>query len=397
MAVGPQIGAAFVGGQGQIVVEADRHAGRASLFLRSLQLQIDLPLQPLVEQDATPVGVGKFADRQGVGRTIGLRPVRPDPDFAVLRVQHLIQGTINRKAFQQFPLLAAPKIKTARPAGASPPLLPQKTPEQQAENAELHASDLFVTHLVAGAQSRQLRLEPLALGDALSGRAESKILDGLDIEVNGVAGECRQRKIGAGVVGLAVVQGVQRVQADERHAERGSRPACEAAQVGEIADPPVARGTNPEQADGQAGQLAVVVQSLRKPGPIRSHDQPAMRGPRQPGHALHDCLDFVVAQLGDARQRQTQGQIALLGDETGFDRSQAGKRVSARVQAAVFQTQGDRDTSAGHQSVGHVEPDGGHALGHRDNQDRRQSTGPAAGGKRLRGQPQTMGARGIEP
>ena len=214
-------------------------------------------------------------------------------------MEHLIQGTIDREAFEQLALLVAPVIKTPRSPGALPPLLPQEAPEQQAQNAELHAGDLFVTHLVAGAQSRQFRLEALALGDALSGRAESEVLDGLDVEVDGVAGKRRERKVRAGIVGLAVVQGVQRVQADERHAERGNRPAREAAQVGEIADSPVALGPNPEQADGQAGQLAVVIQSLRKPGSIGRHDQPAMGGSRKARNSFHHRLDFVVAQLGD--------------------------------------------------------------------------------------------------
>src|ERR1039458_6742508 len=133
MAIGPQIGAALVGSQGQIVVQTDRHAGLAGLLLRSLELQIDLPLQPLMEQDATPVAFGEFTDRRGIGRTILLWPVGPDPKLAILRVEHLIEGAIGREAFEQLALLVAPVIKTPRSPGALPPLLPQEAPEQQAQ------------------------------------------------------------------------------------------------------------------------------------------------------------------------------------------------------------------------------------------------------------------------
>src|ERR1035441_1546961 len=60
-AVGPQIGAEAVGGERQVVVEADRHLVIARSLLRALQLQSDLPLQVLVKHHRAPVFLAERA------------------------------------------------------------------------------------------------------------------------------------------------------------------------------------------------------------------------------------------------------------------------------------------------------------------------------------------------
>src|SRR5579862_2970830 len=54
-AMRPEVGAKAIGGEREIVVQAERQAGAHRGFLRGGKLQIDLPLQILPEQNAAPM------------------------------------------------------------------------------------------------------------------------------------------------------------------------------------------------------------------------------------------------------------------------------------------------------------------------------------------------------
>ena len=84
--------------------------------------------------------------------------------------------------------------------------------------------------LSEGAKLRSLRLESATLGlvgmvDVVEGGADGVVsIDGFDIEIDEIAVEDAVGKIRAGVVGGAVVNGVQRVERDEVGVQSGDGP-----------------------------------------------------------------------------------------------------------------------------------------------------------------------------
>jgi hypothetical protein len=76
--------------------------------------------------------------------------------------------------------------------------------------------------------------------DALSPVACLEFGDGFNVEIEQVAGEDTQREIGAGVVGGAVVDGVDRVEGDKVELRFGGELLCELNEIGEVAGAPIA-------------------------------------------------------------------------------------------------------------------------------------------------------------
>ena len=99
--MGPEVAAEAVGGQGEIVVEADGQAPIARVLLGAGELQIDLPLQVLVEEDTAPVFL---AEGRGFGAArvlVGRGPLGPEPDVGVEAVQVLIERAVGGEVFEE--------------------------------------------------------------------------------------------------------------------------------------------------------------------------------------------------------------------------------------------------------------------------------------------------------
>src|SRR5579884_831345 len=91
IAVGPEVRAAAIGSNGQIVIDADGHPDLARVPLRFGQLFLDDELDVLIEIDSWPVLAREGAASFGSGGMIFLRPLLPGPASAILPVQLLIE------------------------------------------------------------------------------------------------------------------------------------------------------------------------------------------------------------------------------------------------------------------------------------------------------------------
>src|ERR1700693_5961552 len=102
----PQVGAEAVGGESQIVVEADGESGCLGVLLNRTELAMKLPLNPHVKGD----GFGVFLlEGASLGRNrilIAGRPIAPEPQVGILRVQMGIEGAEGGKAEEQVAFVA---------------------------------------------------------------------------------------------------------------------------------------------------------------------------------------------------------------------------------------------------------------------------------------------------
>src|SRR5262249_10069528 len=94
----PEIGAVAVNGKRGIVIEADGETAAPSLLLHAAELEIDLPLDVLIEQNATPMSFPEGGRLGGIGVAVGHGPLGPHPEVVVLLVQVLIECAVERES-----------------------------------------------------------------------------------------------------------------------------------------------------------------------------------------------------------------------------------------------------------------------------------------------------------
>ena len=212
----PGVGAARVDPHRQVVHH--RHAGRR----RRLQLEVDQPLQPLVEPD--PVGMGPAVGRHlgPVGVAELLRPRLPVA--AVL----LDQGAEGGVGVEGVALRLPPAVEVGV-AGEGVPHL--------AEGVELeppHRVPVDQPLPVEGPAGGGQLVEAVAEGGAGTGHV-------LHPQVERVAEPAAAREVGAGRLGEPGGGGVERVDQDQARAQLGGRPRGQLTEVGQVAHPPAGR------------------------------------------------------------------------------------------------------------------------------------------------------------
>jgi len=244
--------------------------------LGGLELQIDLPLQVLIKEHRPPAPAAELGDRRGIGMLVKLGPLAPDPDRRVAAVEILIQRAEGGKAFEQIAFADGIFQKPERARRASA-IFGQKGGEGELEGAELESGHAFVFDELGAAQDLDLRARG-RVGVELAGAARAlEILDRLHVQVEEITVEDAARKIGAGVERAAVVNGVQRVERNERSSGLPGRPVDERAQIGEIAAAPVAGRAYAIELNRDAGQAALAGRA--GPGASGGKDQPRRRAP----------------------------------------------------------------------------------------------------------------------
>ena len=236
----------------------DRRRSRARL-LGAPQLQVDLPLQILVEHHAAASSAVRKARTAGErGVAVGFGPLRPHPEFRILR------GAGARRARSRWRTSPADRPRRARYSSNSrrarrglPPLA-QELREQQLQQAQLERRHALVLHERRARAAP--RFPPRVAGEPQHSRGPPRareILHPFHVQVQEVLVEDAVRQVGAGVERPPVVDGVQRIQAHEarrpdprppsppRPADRENRrsPSCapSARRTGSRRCPPCAR------------------------------------------------------------------------------------------------------------------------------------------------------------
>ncbi len=334
--VGPEVAAAAVGGEGKVMIQADGHTGVGGVLLGGVDLGIDEPVDILPELDALPVEAGEGGDFGGIGILVVGGPVRPDPKIPVPPVEILIERAVDGKAFEEAAFLAAEEIELASAIGASAEELAVEHLEEEA----FEAGDAFVVDEFRGAES----------GDATGGeRAHAEgegrgveLRDGLDIEIEEVAVESGSREIGAGVVGGAIGEGVERVEGDEGGTGGVAGPGGEALEVTEITGAPVPFRSEAVETDGDASQTLVLGDGGRAIDARRAVDE----GTGGDG-AVGVELGAVVAEGETGGKRHAPPDPDAAIDDEGLDFGQVLQRGGGDQLAAFLELNGENRNTDG--------------------------------------------------
>ncbi|MCC2633674.1 MAG: hypothetical protein K0S48_1560 [Ramlibacter sp.] len=201
-----------------------------------------------------------------------LRPGRPAPHGVVRRVEVLLQGFEQRMPPDRLRALphVGHEVRAARAVPVQLVLL--EVAPQDAQHLGLGRRHALVVHHLGVAQRPQLVLEGVGLHFLHRLVAAAQVHQPLHVQVEGVQGLAARRRIGAGGRRVVREEGVQRAQPDEGGALVRGRVA-QAAQVAEVADAPVARGSQRIQLDGAAPPALAVPQARRHEAGARGlHD-----------------------------------------------------------------------------------------------------------------------------
>src|ERR1035438_2019219 len=101
-AMRPQVRTESIGGQRQIVIQANAEPSLARVFLPRPQLTVELPLQILVKQNAAPLLLHEFPHGGGFRILVLLGPRSPVPNLRMLSVNCLLQRGMHREPMQQI-------------------------------------------------------------------------------------------------------------------------------------------------------------------------------------------------------------------------------------------------------------------------------------------------------
>jgi len=107
IAVRPEVAPETVGGEGEIVIEADGKAALASALLRRAKLHIDLPLHVLVEQNTLRMSAREFTYGARIRVAVMLRPVGPDPQIGIAAVKKFVERAVGGELHEQIAFATA--------------------------------------------------------------------------------------------------------------------------------------------------------------------------------------------------------------------------------------------------------------------------------------------------
>ena len=217
--------------------------------------------------------VAKIAYRGAFRVAPPRRPVAPSGNLAVRTAQAGAQGFEGR---EQRKIASARGDKCAQLAGAriGRRRVRAKVLMEQLEHRQLQGGHRRVIDQMGRARGRQ-RAREGGRGHQRARRVAAGIIgDGFDIEVHGVERQARTGRVGARFLGAREVARMQGVDADKRGTgapgQRGDR-----AQVGEVADTPVAARAQRVQLDRQAPAAPAACQLRRDMASVGNHDQGA--------------------------------------------------------------------------------------------------------------------------
>src|SRR3954453_2729679 len=117
------------------------------MFLRAGKLQVNVPLNPLKEQDQTTVFSRELLHLRGVRIAIGLGPVRPYPAVRIPLVKPPVERKIHGKTVEQFAFPGHVSFEF------SPPFRPSwrtayKLAESHLQDPKLQSPHLLIFHVL---------------------------------------------------------------------------------------------------------------------------------------------------------------------------------------------------------------------------------------------------------
>ena len=222
--VRPEVAAAAVGGQRQIVIKADAHPRLAGVLLDAGELPVHVPLQPAVEQDFAlvfrrklPYGVAR-RDRD-TARASRARP--RDRDSRHADASSSAQYVAYRRS--RSPSRCDPSF-ASRPGGLA---------SKMRSSARRFSAATCSYSTVGEARRRSSSAHvSLVFRTAVADAVESGHV--FNIEIQEIAVENAVRQIGTGVVRPAIVDRVQRIERDEIHVQHRHGPVDQIVQIAEI-------------------------------------------------------------------------------------------------------------------------------------------------------------------
>lgn len=227
---------------------------RATSFARANWIR--LPLQILVKFDRLLVRLGKALDSARGGLLKFARPAAPAVSGA-LRTDMRNDRVEQREATECLPTppLECAKRHRTGALGIAQARFAERA-VKQLEHRQLAGRDRLIIDLAHLTQNREPPLKLCGSHPPPCGYAVAKIVDRLDIETKHVEEEPAARRIGAGMSRSIWEKRMKGIEAD-RGGAKPRRTSDECVEVGEIADAPVAFGSEAVKAAPQRPNGAV--------------------------------------------------------------------------------------------------------------------------------------------
>lgn len=245
------------------------------------------------------------------GILVGSWPAGPDPEIAVAPVEVIPKRAIGGRSVEALALLPDEVLKRQGAWGAG---MAKELAEQELEEEALEAPDAFVFDEGRVSQFGELAANRVRCGELSDDGGRGEFGNALHVDIEWIAKEGRVGEVGAGIVGLPVLDGVQRVERQEAAVEVFLEPAEEVFEVSEVAAPPVALGAHAVETDGNPGEASARFQIMWQPGAIGGDDEAALMA----GLAGDGGLNLVVPK-GERRVWPEVGFFdVLFARDSGF-------------------------------------------------------------------------------
>jgi hypothetical protein len=216
------------------------------------------------------------------------------------------------------------------------------------------APDAFVLDEFGVAHGGEFGLDAGQPAEKLRAGGRDELGDGFDVEIERIAEVSADGQIGAGVEGLAIVDGVERIEPDHVDAEVVGGPLGEGGEISEVAGAPVAGGLETVEADGEAGHVGGRIGRLINL--VRADDP--LHGCALGGIAVEGGAELVIAEGHGREKLEGAADEAFAGDCGAAGNGEVAEAPVALFDLAVFQADPEAEASV----VGGV---GGHADGGR--------------------------------
>ena len=256
MLIGPGFGPRAVDRYGEIGIETDCGAGVSNALRDGVELQCRLPLKVLVVLHTLAMVGAEALDCSGSGIAKGFRPQLPTMNRWMVAVEMFLQRFEQGVALQRIPASSAESVELGRALIAYGKMRVTKLPISERQSARLKLRDRRIVDKLDGACLGERCLELLRCEQRTSFRRLSKIVDLLDVEIEGIEKQAARRAVGA------TLRRVQRVHADDGGTARGGE-LDQRAQIAEVADAPVPLRAHAVELHHEAPHASALRQQLR--------------------------------------------------------------------------------------------------------------------------------------
>lgn len=231
--VSPVVGSDTICGEGEVLIKTDGDAGTLQLVVGGGDLLFEAHLDISFEVNLPVESGGEGLALCGGGGLVDFRPLPPMPGVRITTVEVAVKSHVGAVVQQPGAPLLTILIETL-------PGAPKVLPVQQGHGEALDLRYGFIVHQISGSELIEKRLN-IGLGEpGLGPPGNREFGDCLYVQIEQIVGEDAQGKIGTGVVGGSVMDGVEGIECHEIEGNRLCQFAGEIHEVGEIAHAPIA-------------------------------------------------------------------------------------------------------------------------------------------------------------